>query len=151
MKKILLLILLLIISIGFSQRPEESWTPYGNGPGSEGWGSTAETFEDCYESWIFNISIGNCIQPSMYLCNNYWSPNSSTGIDIQDTYELCCIVAYVAGYSEEDSPCEESINSLNINEYKKDNDSFYHDMYGRKYKDIPKGFSIKNGKKYFKL
>ena len=150
MKKILF-ILSLIVSIATSQNP-----------GEIGYCHSPETIEDCYTMWIwseytiYSLGYGDCVQVPSNLCDYYWPNVLEMDYDgwimyIQDTYECCCQNALAAGeYYYEGSPCE-SITSLSLEENQLKINNLFYDLFGRSFKDQPKGFSFKDGLKYYKF
>ena len=159
MKKLLLLFIF-INSILFAQQPESVDSIYW----SAKYCNTAETIEDCTNSWMWNGNFSDCIQPSEAFCNATFP-----GVWVLDTYECCCQVASLPGSESAwtgfyKSPCQVYLDSIgfvyddpsiinwtSIDENDVRLDGVYIDQYGRQHATPPKGLSIMNGKKYFKI
>ena len=147
MKDLLFIILLLFITSSFAQRPNEYKLPEQMLPG---WCDTAETVEDCTNSWTWHVYFQDCINPPMGMCEELW-PYLWT----KDTWECCCERASTPTLEGAfngfiGSNCEAymiSIEELIPNNLK----GIYIDVFGRIYTTQPKGLSIMNGKKYYKF
>ena len=90
MKKILLLTLIAISSIGLSQMPETADSIYW----SVKFCDTSETVEDCYEAYTYNANLG-CYMAGTYgtnMCDALWP-----SIWLFDSYDCCCKVASLPG------------------------------------------------------
>ena len=150
MKKILLLALLAISSIGATQIPTDGDSIYY----SPKYCNTAETAEDALTQWIWNGNVGDCIQPSPEFVAALWP-----GMWLLDTYECCCKVASTPGMESawtafEGSPCEEYLDLIGftlINESDMELDGIYIDPFGIQYTMPPKGLSIMNKNKYYRF
>ena len=59
-----LILVLFTITLGFAQQPETADSIYW----SAKYCNSAETIEDCTNSWIWNGSAEDCIQPSELFC-----------------------------------------------------------------------------------
>ena len=170
MKKFLFLVLLAIVSISFGQRPNlsglyDNGTPWPDGdPGSPEYCSTAETIEDCTNSWVWNSNFQDCIQPGYEFCEALFGT-----VWILDTWECCCQVASLpgseavwTGFMESSCPAyldsigfiyddPDYINWTSLNESDIELDGIYIDMYGIQHTIPPKGLSIMNKQKYMRL
>jgi len=150
MKKILLLALIAICSIGATQIPETSDSIYY----SPKYCNTADSIEDALDSWAFNGQTQDCFNPSIGMLNALW-PN----LDIHDSYDCCCKVASTPGLPGayngfEGGACETYLDGIGfvlINENNLKLDGIYIDMFGIQYTTPPKGLSIMNRKKYYRL
>jgi len=160
MKKLLLLFTIISATL-FAQPPLTADSIYWSGK----YCNTAQTIEDCTNSWIFSGNWDDCIQLSEQFCEAIMP-----GAVIFDTYECCCQVASAPGSESAwngffSSPCQtyldsigfvyddpEHVNwtSINENTINKFN-GIYIDIYGRMYIEQPNGLSILNRKKYFKV
>jgi len=158
MKKILLLALIAICSIGATQiLPETGDSIYYNPK----YCNTASTIEDALTSWSFSGNTQDCYNPSEAMLNAIWP-----GLVVHDTYDCCCKVASTPGLpgglnGYEGGACEAYLDSLGwsgfednlginenmINQWK----GIYFDMFGRQYLTQPKGFSIIEGQLYYKF
>ena len=150
MKKILLLALIAICSIGATQIPETSDSIYY----SPKYCNTADSIEDALDSWAFNGQTQDCFNPSIGMLNALW-PN----LDIHDSYDCCCKVASTPGLPGayngfEGGACETYLDGIGfvlINENNLKLDGIYIDMFGIQYTTPPKGLSIMNRKKYYRF
>ena len=150
MKKLLLLALLAICSIGATQIPETSDSIYY----SPKYCNTADSIEDALDSWAFNGQTQDCFNPSIGMLNALW-PN----LDIHDSYDCCCKVASTPGLPGayngfEGGACETYLDGIGfvlINENNLKLDGMYIDMFGIQYTTPPKGLSIMNRKKYYRF
>ena len=150
MKKLLLLALLAICSIGATQIPETSDSIYY----SPKYCNTADSIEDALDSWAFNGQTQDCFNPSIGMLNALW-PN----LDIHDSYDCCCKVASTPGLPGayngfEGGACETYLDGIGfvlINENNLKLDGIYIDMFGIQYTTPPKGLSIMNRKKYYRF
>jgi len=158
MKKLLLLFTIISATL-FAQPPLTADSIYWSGK----YCSTAQTIEDCTNSWIFSGNVNDCIQLSEQFCKAIM-PDAV----IYDTYECCCQVASAPGSESAwngflGSPCETYLDSIgfihndpehinwtsleeNIKLY-----GIYIDMYGIQYTTPPKGLSIMNRQKYYRF
>ena len=166
MKKILIL-LLAIASIVFSQMPVTAdsiyWTPK--------YCDTAEsTFEAHLVQWTWNGNVGDCIQPSEAMANAFYNEKTGeVGLWLVDTYQCCCEVASMPGSEAVwnffmGSPCQTYLDSIgfiyndpnyvnwtSIDEDDINLEGIYIDQFGRQYTIPPKGLSVKNKVKYYRL
>jgi hypothetical protein len=167
MKKILLLALITISSIGLSQIPETADSIYW----SVKYCDTAEnTLEAHLTQWTWNGNAMDCIQPSEAFASAFY--DEETGqvlLYLLDSYECCCEVASTPGslgawtffYG---SPCQtyldgigfvyddpKYINWTSLSEMDLELEGIYIDMYGRQYTIPPKGLSIMNKNKYYRF
>ena len=162
MKKILLLAIIAISSIGLSQMPETADSIYWSAKFCD----TSETVEDCYESYTYNANIG-CYQAGTYgtnMCDQLYPE-----IWLFDSYDCCCKVASLPGapgvwngFMDSDCPAyldsigfvfddPEYINWTSLSEMDLELEGIYIDMYGRQYTIPPKGLSIMNKNKYYRF
>ena len=116
---------------------------------------SATSVEEALTSFYWNMAnFQDCINPSESMLNAIFG-----NLQIFDSYECCCKVASTPGMPGSytnfpGSACEEYLNEiefLSIQENVKEIDGMYYDIYGRRYKTIPRGISFMNYKKYFKL
>jgi hypothetical protein len=150
MKKVLLLALLAMCSIGATQIPETGDSIYY----SPKFCDTSESIEDALDSWTWNGNTEDCINPPEGMLNALWP-----GLVIYDSYDCCCKVASTPGMPGawtgfEGSPCEEYLDGIgftSIDENHIDLDGLYIDMYGVQHIQPPKGLSVKNKIKYLRL
>ena len=161
MKKILLLALIAISSIGLSQMPETADSIYW----SVKFCNTSETVEDCYEAYTYNANLG-CYMAGTYgtnMCDALWP-----SIWLFDSYDCCCKVASLPGseavwnnFMNTDCPAyldsigfvyddPEYVNWTSLSEMDLELEGIYIDMYGRQYTIPPKGLSIMNKNKYYR-
>jgi hypothetical protein len=157
MKKILLLALLAISSIGATQIPETSDSIYY----SPKYCDTAEnTLEAHLTQWTWNGNAMDCIQPSEAFASAFYDEETGNVLlYLLDTYECCCQVASTPGMPGswtffEGSPCEEYLNEIgftSLNESDIELDGIYIDPYGRQYTMPPSGLSIMNKQKYYRF
>ena len=157
MKQLLFLVLFTFLSILSAQIPETSDSIYY----SPKYCDTAEnTLEAHLAQWTYSGNFNNCIQPSIQFLNAFY--NEETGdvaLYLLDTYDCCCKVASTPGSPGawtgfEGGPCEEYLNEIgfmSLNESNIELDGIYIDMFGRQYTTPPKGLSIMNNKKYYRL
>ena len=127
--------------------------------------STAETIEDCTNSWMFHGNFDDCIQPSEGFCEIIF-PN----FGLYDSYDCCCKATSLPGVTHAlngffGGACQEYLDSIGfiyddpeyINWVFLDEnhigglDERYIDIYGRVFKSAPVGFYIKHNKMYFKV
>ena len=150
MKKLLFLLALLPIML-LAQIPEEEQI-YWSGDYCD----TAETIEEALNQWIWNSDVNDCIQPNLKDIENLW-----IALWLSDTYECCCEIASLPGSNGAmtgfwESDCKDYLDSINFN-YMSINDDInilngiYIDMYGIQHTTPPKGLSIMNKQKYFRL
>ena len=154
-----LILVLFTITLGFAQPPVSADSIYWDVKYCD----TAATLEDCTTSWIWNGNMSDCIQPSIEFCTAAWP-----GMWITDTYECCCQVASLPGSESAwngffGSNCQTYLDSIGfvyddpsvINWTSLDEDikldGIYIDPYGRHYIMPPKGLSVMNKKKYYRL
>ena len=152
-----LFLLVLSTSLLTAQIPETSDSIYY----SPKYCNTAEsTFEAHLTQWTWNGNVGDCIQPSEQFANAFY--NEETGevsLYLLDTYECCCQVASTPGMPGswtffEGSPCEEYLEEIGFTLIDEDDielDGIYIDQFGRQYTTPPKGLSVKNKQKYYRL
>jgi len=160
MKNLLLTLVLFTSLLTFSQPPVSAdsiyWTPK--------YCSTAETIEDCTNSWIWSGNFNDCIQPSELFCETLFPD-----MWITDSYECCCQVASLPGSESAwngffGSNCQTYLDSVgfiyndpdyvnwtSLDENQIKFEGMYIDMFGRQHITQPNGFSIFNGNKYIKL
>ena len=148
-----LLLLLLFPFFVFSQIPETSDSIYWSGDYCD----TAETTEEILNQWIWNNELKDCIQPDSSILNNLLP-----ALWLTDTYECCCQVSSLPGSNAAmtgfwNSPCQKYLDNINFY-YMTVNENnlnirvgIYIDMYGRKNKKPPRGLSVTNKIKYFRL
>jgi len=162
MKKILLLALIAISSIGLSQMPETADSIYW----SVKFCNTSETVEDCYEAYTYNANLG-CYLAGTYgtnMCDALWP-----SIWLFDSFDCCCKVASLPGseavwnnFMNTDCPAyldsigfvyddPEYVNWTSLSEMDLELEGIYIDMYGRQYTIPPKGLSIMNKNKYYRF
>ena len=160
MKNLFVVLFTLLLTSAFAQQPETADSIYW----SAKYCNTAETIEDCTNSWMWNGNAEDCIQPSVLFCEATFP-----GVWILDTYECCCQVASLPGQENAwtgffGSPCQSYLDSIGfvyddpniINWTSLDEDilledGIYIDIYGRQYIIPPKGLSIMDGKTYIRL
>ncbi len=152
-----LFLLVLSTSLLTAQIPETSDSIYY----SPKYCNTAEsTFEAHLTQWTWNGNVGDCIQPSEPFANAFY--DEETGevlLYLLDTYECCCQVASTPGSPGawtffEGSPCEEYLDEIGFTSIDEDDielDGIYIDPFGRQYTIPPKGLSVKNKQKYYRL
>ena len=157
----ILIPILLITSFVFSQPPLTAdsiyWTPK--------YCSTAETVEDCTNSWVFNGNFDDCIQPSEGFCKAIFP-----GYGLYDTYDCCCKATSLPGSLSAlngffGGPCQEYLDSIGFiyddpeyinwvfleeNILKLIGD-IYIDIFGRIFNERPNGMYIKDGVKYLNV
>ena len=158
----ILLSILLISCFSFGQMPETAdsiyWTPK--------FCNTSETVEDCYEAWTYNANIG-CYIAGTYgtaMCDQLWP-----SIWLMDSYDCCCKVASLpgseavwTGFMDSDCPAyldsigfiyndPDFVNWTSIDEDILELNGIYIDPFGRQYTIPPKGLSVMNRKKYYRL
>ena len=162
MKKILLLTLIAISSIGLSQMPETADSIYW----SVKFCDTSETVEDCYEAYTYNANLG-CYLAGTYgtnMCDALWP-----SIWLFDSFDCCCKVASLPGseavwnnFMNTNCPAyldsigfvyddPEYVNWTSLSEMDLELEGIYIDMYGRQYTIPPKGLSIMNKNKYYRF
>jgi len=153
MRGLLLLMLFGFLSISFAQIPETEDSVYWSG----NYCDTAETIEEALTQWIWSSDINDCMQPNLEDIENLW-----IALWLSDEYECCCRIASLPGSNAAmsgfwDSPCKEYLDSIDFNYMTLDEnrtnklDGIYIDMYGRRHMTQPKGLSIMNKEKYYKL
>ena len=149
MKNLIFLLLISTISIG-QIIPTDSDSIYY----TVKYCNTAETIEDALTSWYFNGNIQDCVNPSLGMLKAIW-PNLYT----LDSYDCCCKVASTPGLEGAwngyiGSPCEtylDEIGFIAIDENDIKLNGIYIDSFGRQYAIPPKGLSIMNKTKYYRL
>tara|TARA_B100001094_G_scaffold308164_1_gene340519 strand:- start:1980 stop:2447 length:468 start_codon:yes stop_codon:yes gene_type:complete len=122
---------------------------------------TAEnTLEAHLTQWTWNGNIKDCIQPSEAFATAFYDEETGNVLlYLLDTYECCCQVASTPGMPGswtffEGSPCEEyldEIGFISLDEGDIELDGIYIDPFGRQYTMPPKGLSIMNKTKYYRL
>ena len=160
MKNLFLVLFTLLLTLAFSQPPITADSIYW----SAKYCSTAETIEDCTNSWLWNGNWDDCIQPSEQFCITAFP-----GMWLTDSYECCCQVASLPGSEASwtgffGSNCQSYLDSIgfvynnpdyvnwtSLDENEIKLDGIYIDMYGRQYIMPPKGLSIMNRQTYFRL
>ena len=152
MKDLLFIILFSFSFNLFAQIPETEDSIYWSGDYCD----TAETIEEALNQWIWNSDVNDCIQPNLKDIENLW-----IALWLSDTYECCCEIASLPGSNGAmtgfwESDCKDYLDSINFN-YMSINDDInilngiYIDMYGIQHTTPPKGLSIMNKQKYFRL
>ena len=152
MNKLLFIILFSFSFNLFAQIPETEDSIYWSGDYCD----TAETIEEALNQWIWNSDVNDCIQPNLKDIENLW-----IALWLSDTYECCCEIASLPGSNGAmtgfwESDCKDYLDSINFN-YMSINDDInilngiYIDMYGIQHTTPPKGLSIMNKQKYFRL
>ena len=152
MNKLLFLILFSFSFNLFSQIPETEDSIYWSGDYCD----TAETIEEALNQWIWSSDINDCIQPNLKDIENLW-----IALWLSDTYECCCEIASLPGSNAAmtgfwESDCKDYLDSINFNYMSIKDDinilnGIYIDMYGIQHTTPPKGLSIMNKQKYFRL
>ncbi len=125
---------------------------------------TAETIEDCTNSWMFHGNFDDCIQPSEGFCEIMFP-----GYGLYDSYDCCCKATSLPGSLSSlngffGGACQEYLDSIgfiyndpkyinwtSLDENEMMFDGVYIDMYGRRFIRQPKGLSIMNKNKYYRL
>ena len=167
MKNLILVLFTFLLTSAFAQPPLTAdsvyWTPkYCD--------SAENTLEAHMNQWTWNGNIQDCIQPSEAFANAFY--NEETGevsLYLLDTYECCCQVASLPGSTSTwtffmGSPCQTYLDSIGfvyndpdfVNWTSIDEDDIklngvYIDPFGRHYTIPPKGLSVMNRKKYYRL
>ena len=151
MKQLLFLVLFTFLSISSAQIiPETSDSIYY----SPKYCDTSQSIEDALDSWSYNGNAGDCFNPSQAMLDALW-PN----LALRDSYDCCCKVASTPGLPGsftgfEGGPCEtylDGIGFISLSENDIELDGVYIDMFGRQYLTPPKGLSIMNKTKYYRL
>ena len=153
MKDLLFIILFSFSFNLFAQIPETEDSIYWSGDYCD----TAETIEEALNQWIWNSDVNDCIQPNLKDIENLW-----IALWLSDTYECCCEIASLPGSNGAmtgfwESDCKDYLDSINFNYMSiEDNimnklNGIYIDIYGRQHITPPKGISIMNKQKYFRL
>tara|TARA_Y100000356_G_C11061398_1_gene184066 strand:+ start:72 stop:569 length:498 start_codon:yes stop_codon:yes gene_type:complete len=164
--KTLLNLILFTSLLTYGQIPETADSIYW----STKYCDTAETFEEHLTQWTWNGNSVDCVQPSEQFANAFYDEETGeVGLVLLDSYDCCCKVASTPGVIGAwiffyGSPCQtyldsigfiyddpEYINSISLDEIDLELKGIYIDIYGRKYILPPKGLSIMNNKKYFRL
>jgi len=115
---------------------------------------TSQSIEDALDSWSYNGNAGDCFNPSQAMLDALW-PN----LALRDSYDCCCKVASTPGLPGsftgfEGGPCEtylDEIDFMPLSESDINLNGIYIDMFGIQYTTPPKGLSIMNRKKYYRL
>ena len=157
MRTLFSILLSFLFTLSFSQIPEDGDSIYY----SPKFCNTADSIEDALTSWAFNGQTGNCYNPSIEMLNALFP-----GLYILDTYDCCCKVASSPGLEGSwngflGGACEAYLDSIGWSSFE-DNlamdeniinqlNGIYIDMYGRQYTIQPKGLSVMNKKKYYRL
>ena len=152
MNKLLFIILFSFSFNLFAQIPETEDSIYWSG----NYCDTAETIEEALNQWIWSSDVNDCVQPNLKDIENLW-----IALWLSDTYECCCEIASLPGSNGAmtgfwESDCKDYLDSINFN-YMSINDDInilngiYIDMYGIQHTTPPKGLSIMNKQKYFRL
>ena len=166
MKNLFLVLLTLLLTSAFAQMPETADSIYW----STKYCNTAETFEEHLTQWVWNGNLINCVQPSEQFANAFYDEETGeVDLYLLDSYDCCCKVASTPGVIGAwiffyGSPCQTYldsigfiyddpgyVNSVMLDEIDLELNGIYIDIYGRKYTSPPKGLSIMNNKKYFRL
>ena len=152
MKDLLFIILFSFSFNLFAQIPETEDSIYWSGDYCD----TAETIEEALNQWIWNSDVNDCIQPNLKDIENLW-----IALWLSDTYECCCEIASLPGSNGAmtgfwESDCKDYLDSINFNYMSIKDDinilnGIYIDMYGIQHTTPPKGLSIMNKQKYFRL
>ena len=152
MKNLILVLLTFLLTSAFAQPPLTSDSIYWAGK----YCNTAETIEEALNQWIWNGNLLDCIQPPQGMLDALWP-----ALWLTDTYECCCQVASLPGSNAAmtgfwNSSCQEYLDSINfyymtVNENDIDLNGIYIDQFGRQYTTPPKGLSVMNKKKYYRL
>ena len=152
MKDLLFIILFSFSFNLFAQIPETEDSIYWSGDYCD----TAETIEEALNQWIWNSDVNDCIQPNLKDIENLW-----IALWLSDTYECCCEIASLPGSNAAmtgfwESDCKDYLDSINFNYMSIKDDinilnGIYIDMYGIQHTTPPKGLSIMNKQKYFRL
>lgn len=124
------------------------------------------TIEEYMTQWIWNGNVNDCMQPSEALINAFYDEETgNVDLWLLDSYECCCQIASTPGLTSagwngfEGSACEsylinigwDPITLLSVNEEEIEFKGLYIDMFGRQYTSPPKGLSIMNKTKYYRL
>ena len=127
--------------------------------------STA-TIEEYMTQWIWNGNLDDCIQPSQQFIEAFYDEDGNVDLWLLDSYECCCQVASTPGSTSVGwtgfggSACESYLISINwdpvstvlsVTEEEIEFEGLYIDMFGRQYIVPPKGLSIMNKTKYYRL
>tara|TARA_Y100001938_G_C7988428_1_gene378171 strand:+ start:113 stop:628 length:516 start_codon:yes stop_codon:yes gene_type:complete len=128
--------------------------------------STA-TIEEYMTQWIWNGNVNDCLQPSEALINAFYDEETgNVDLWLLDSYECCCQVASTPGSTSigwtgfGGSTCESYLINigwdpmstvLSITEEEIEFEGLYIDMFGRQHISPPKGLSIMNKTKYYRL
>ena len=159
MKKILLLFTIISATL-FAQPPLTADSVYW----SAKYCDTAESIEDCTNSWMFHGNFDDCIQPSEGFCEIIFP-----GFGLYDSYDCCCKATSLPGVTHAlngffGGACQEYLDSIgfiydnpdyinwiSLDEHELELHGLYIDIYGRIHIKQPDGLSILNRKKYFKV
>jgi len=152
MKNLSLILLTFLFTFAFTQIPETSDSIYWSG----NYCDTAETVEEALNQWIWDADINDCTQPNLEDIEYLW-----IALWLSDEYECCCEIASLPGSNAAmtgfwESPCKEYLDGvgfyyMSTNENNINLDKIYIDQYGRQYTIPPKGLSVMNNKKYYRL
>ena len=153
MNKLLFIILFSFSFNLFAQIPETEDSIYWSG----NYCDTAETIEEALNQWIWSSDVNDCVQPNLKDIENLW-----IALWLSDTYECCCEIASLPGSNAAmtgfwESNCQDYLDNINFNYMSIDDnninklDVIYIDMYGIQHTTPPKGLSIMNKQKYFRL
>ena len=152
MNKLLFIILFSFSFNLFAQIPETEDSIYWSG----NYCDTAETIEEALNQWIWSSDVNDCVQPNLKDIENLW-----IALWLSDTYECCCEIASLPGSNGAmtgfwESDCKDYLDSINFNYMSIKDDinilnGIYIDMYGIQHTTPPKGLSIMNKQKYFRL
>ena len=153
MNKLLFIILFSFSFNLFAQIPETEDSIYWSG----NYCDTAETIEEALNQWIWSSDVNDCVQPNLKDIENLW-----IALWLSDTYECCCEIASLPGSNAAmtgfwESNCQDYLDNINFNYMSVDDnninklDVIYIDMYGIQHITPPKGLSIMNKQKYFRL
>ena len=153
MNKLLFIILFSFSFNLFAQIPETEDSIYWSG----NYCDTAETIEEALNQWIWSSDVNDCVQPNLKDIENLW-----IALWLSDTYECCCEIASLPGSNAAmtgfwESNCQDYLDNINFNYMSIDDnninklDVIYIDMYGIQHITPPKGLSIMNKQKYFRL
>ena len=152
MNKLLFIILFSFSFNLFAQIPETEDSIYWSG----NYCDTAETIEEALNQWIWSSDVNDCVQPNLKDIENLW-----IALWLSDTYECCCEIASLPGSNAAmtgfwESNCQDYLDNINFNYMSIKDDinilnGIYIDMYGIQHTTPPKGLSIMNKQKYFRL
>tara|TARA_R100001443_G_scaffold104862_1_gene113659 strand:+ start:377 stop:889 length:513 start_codon:yes stop_codon:yes gene_type:complete len=127
---------------------------------------STSTVADYMTQWIYNGNIDDCLQPSEGFIEAWWTEGEDVPLVLHDSYDCCCKDASTPGHASVGytgfggSACEDYLISINWNPFSemlsksKEQEQIgelYIDTFGRQHIVPPKGLSIKDGQKYFRL